>query len=470
LLAIFVMMIDDTRSLRGYFGSYEPISVPQSVRSLRALAAGVMGSGPATGEIPANFVRFYIGMPLILVAPATFLMGCSFPILQRVVQTDLTLVGRRVGALLVANIVGSVVGTVLTGWVLLNLLGTAATLEVLAAMSAVFAVLSLTLMQRTTRLTLFNGRVRTVVAALLGVGLCAAVIVLMPSSRAFWARLHGTSANRILFREDGSGLAVIRLKQSGFIAKDVVYVNGLGQSTLPYGDIHTALGALPAFLHPAPVNAAVIGLGSGDTVHAVAGRPGIQRITCIEIVRPQLDTLEQLGRYSSYGGLRSLLANPRIEHIFGDGRIHLMRGGRAYDVIEADALRPGSAYAGNLYSEEYFRLVRERLTPNGLAATWAPTPRVQNSFIRVFPYVLSVPGVLIGSNAPIEVDRAAIATRVADPQVQRYYELAGIDIERLMNGYLSAPRVYTPAFDRGSLSDFNTDLFPKDEFDLGLSR
>ena len=41
---------------------------------------------------------------------------------------------------------------------------------------------------------------------------------------------------------------------------------------------------------------------------------------------------------------------PRIEHVTGDGRTYLMRSGRQFDIIEADALRPTSAFSGNVYS------------------------------------------------------------------------------------------------------------------------
>jgi hypothetical protein len=331
-------------------------------------------------------------------------------------------------------------------------------------------VLCVVVLARTGDPAMAGRRVPRRAAVPLAAILVVPIVATLPAGRAFWARLHGTTPERIVVGEDGSGLSVIKVNQPGLGEHHVVFVNGLGQSTLPYGDIHTALGAVPAFIHPAPVSAAVIGLGSGDTVHAVAGRPELQRITCIEIVRPQLDTLEQLGRRSSYGGLRSLLTNPRIEHVFGDGRTHLMRAGRAYDIVEADALRPGSAYSGNLYSEEYFRLVRSRLTANGLAATWAPTVRVHNSFLRVFPYVVILPGILVGSSAPIDVDRAVVAGRVADPRVRHYYEAAGIDIARLLNEFLAEPRFYGPDFDRRSLTDFNTDLFPKDEYDLSARR
>ena len=42
---------------------------------------------------------------------------------------------------------------------------------------------------------------------------------------------------------------------------------------------------------------------------------------------------------------RTLLADRRIEHVTGDGRIFLMRSGATFDIIEADALRPTSAAA-----------------------------------------------------------------------------------------------------------------------------
>jgi len=41
-----------------------------------------------------------------------------------------------------------------------------------------------------------------------------------------------------------------------------------------------------------------------------------------------------------------------------------------------------------------------------------------------------------------------------------------IDIRKLLTTYLDSPIVYTPAYPRQQLSDVNTDLFPKDEFDL----
>jgi hypothetical protein len=267
--------------------------------------------------------------------------------------------------------------------------------------------------------------------------------------------------------EDNSGLAVIKAEGERFTGPKIVFVNGVGQSVIPYGDIHTALGALPALVHPEPRDVAIIGLGSGDTVYAAAARPETTQVTCIEIIRPQLATLHALAGRDAYAGLRALLADPRITHVAGDGRAYLLRTSRRFDIIEADALRPTSAYSGNLYSDAYFTLVKNRLKPNGLAATWAPTQRVHNTFVRVFPYVISLPGILLGSSQPFEIDRAMVAARVADARVREHFYRAGIDISALAREYLDGPSTrFGPEFDRTTLTDVNTDLFPKDEYDL----
>ena len=296
--------------------------------------------------------------------------------------------------------------------------------------------------------------------------LLAAVLRALPPASFLWARLHGTTVARMVYGEDASGLSVFRLEPGSSEGRTTVFVNGVGQSTIPYGDVHTGLGMVPAFLHPNPRDVAVIGLGSGDTVYGIAGRREIERITCVEIVAPQIDGLRQVRLRHSYGGLIGLFEDPRIQYLAGDGRIFLMHSPAKFDIIEADALRPSSAYSGNLYSEEYFTLMRSRLRPQGLAATWLPTARVHNAFVRVFPYVVSVPGILVGSNEPIAIDRDQILQRLADPRVRDHYARAGINVQELMSSYLVNPARYTPDFNRAALTDFNTDLFPKDEYDL----
>lgn len=456
-LAILLALADARLApwLPTYFERYDPLDVPAEMLALRGFIRGSVG-------MPREFLLLYFGLPALLVGPPTMLMGASFPLLQKAVQTEVRRVGSRVGALFVANIAGSVLGSIMTGWLCLTLFGTDGTLKLLVGASFVFALLGFTVSSRTVRPILrYCGYGAIVVTG-------ASLVASMPNARTLWSRLHGARPASILFGEDGSGTSVLKATP-GPQNRVTVFVNGLGQSWIPYGGIHTTLGALPAFIHANPRQAAVIGLGSGDTLFGVAGRQELERITCVEIIQPQLGTLRQLSLQRAYPGLLTILHDPRIEHINGDGRIHVMRGERKYDLIEADALRPTSAYAGLLYSDAFFELLRDRLNPGGLAVSWSPTERVHNTFLKVFPHVLSYGQIVLGSNEPIAFDAQAVRGRLSDPTVVGYYAQSGIDIRALLAPFLDqTPRVFGPAYDRSRLQDINTDLFPRDEFNLSV--
>jgi spermidine synthase len=459
-LTYLITRLDTAPSLQWlyeYFARYEPLDITEATSEIRGFVNDVIWN-PTRRRLPGGFFLLYFGLPALLIAPATLLMGISFPILQRAVQSDTGRLGRRLGTLLLANILGSTAGAMLTGWVLLSVAGTAATLKVMILLSGLFAFAAWRLLPR--------DRVLTRIVAPVLCACAAATAIVSPSGTRLWAALHGTASQRLIVAEDGSGVSVLRGRDTSFEGNVTVFVNGLGQSQLPYGGIHTVLGALPALLHPMPRSAAVIGLGSGDTLFAVAGRGDLDRILSIEIVEPQMNTLAALFERQPYAGLRAVLRDPRIEHVFGDGRLLLRTTGERFDMIEADALRPNSAYAGNLYSYEYFRLMRDRLTPGGFAVTWVPTDRVARTFLRAFEHAAAFGSVLIGSNTPIHFDRVVVGRRLADPAVRRYYSDAGVDIELLLRDILANARLFGPDPARLAVDDINTDADPRDEFEI----
>jgi spermidine synthase len=456
-LAVLLDLIDAVGMLgplAEYFGRYEPLDVRAAVGDFGRYMRGA-------SDWPRQFFALYLVLPVVLIGPPTLLMGASFPFLQRAVQTDLTRLGHRVGMLLAANIAGSALGSILTGWIALTWLGTSGTLKLLVAATALFPCLGLALSARAQG---GRGRLWTY-ACTIAAG--AFTPIAMPDARSLWASVHGSTPAQIVAGEDASGTSVLRTIP-GHQSRIVVFGNGLGQSWIPYGGIHTVLGALPAFIHPDPRAAAVVGLGSGDTVFGLAGRAQLERITCIEINRPQLATLIRLHETWPYPGLTTILRDSRIDHVYGDGRLYLLAAATRYDIIETDALRPSSAYSGNLYSDGYFALLRDRLKPGGLAVSWAPTERVHNTFVKVFPHVLSYGDIVIGTNEPLAFDLGQIRSRLSAREVQDYYWASGVDILTWLSPYLDRlPHVFGPDHDRSALVDINTDLFPRDEFDLG---
>ena len=264
-------------------------------------------------------------------------------------------------------------GTLLTGFLLTDWLDTAGTMQLLVVLAAPFLWMSSTLFENTGR-----------VAVRVGGGLLLAFTLwAVPSNNELWPRLHGIPQDGALYAEDSTGVALLRREDNG---STVLFANGLGHSRVPYGELHTVLGALPAMMHPNPRRVAVIGLGSGDTTYALSGREETEHVASIEIIGAELSVLRLWAAAGAPPPVRSLLADRRNEFHIDDGRAFLLRAAGRFDIIEADALWPRTAYSGNLYSTEYFGLLRSRLATGGYAVSWLPTPRSHDSMIWSFPY------------------------------------------------------------------------------------
>jgi predicted membrane-bound spermidine synthase len=415
----------------------------------------------------------YLVLPVFLYGLPTFLMGLSFAILQRAVHDDLRTAGRKVGFLQTGNILGNVAGSLLTGLLFLSLFGAAGTFKLMMAIGVAFALLGVRYYGLKTGFSVLA-------FALL------ALLLILPKGDVVWLRLHGLSGGAALFNEDASGLAAITPDKP----KLRVSINGIVQTTLPFGEIHSRLGAIPAVVHPAPKDVAIIGLGSADTAWAASCRQETERIDVFEIVTPLERLLKRVSSQSlskfqditsgsreegvkadwrlldgidlrSLLRLQNFLVDPRVSIINADGRRAIAMNERKYDLIEADALRPHSAYSGNVYSLEFFQMCSQKLKPGGVMCTWAPTPRIYHTFTAVFPYVMEFEKgvILVGSNEPFKYRMQDLISRITSRRVQGH--LGSRIIEDTFISLKNA-RVATPA--RSQHIRVNRDLRPLDEF------
>ena len=125
-----------------------------------------------------------------------------------------------------------------------------------------------------------------------------------------------------------------------------------------------------------------------------------------------------------------------------------------------EAIRPTSAFAGNLYSVEYFQLLKSKLKKGGFAVTWAPTERTTQTFIRVFEHAIMCGSTLIGSNEPIVLDTSTILNNARSQFSQVHFNKISVDIvagvsKALQN--ISFPHAHLQ-------TKPNTDLSPRDEY------
>lgn len=428
----------------------------------KAFAEAIKGFGG--GPLPPDLrlaLDAYVFLPLALMALPTFLMGFTYPYLQYLVQTRWKELGWRVGLVQAANILGAILGSFLTGALFLTALGTPASLRLLGLAGVTFALAAS---------AAGAGRaVGCTLAALLSVSLAW----LVPGPQSFWARLHGSDPREVILAEDASSVVGLQRLAGGLC---VVRVNGEGQSYVPYGSVWTVLGLVPVLLHPHPIDVLLIGLGSGNTTWAAGAVPSVRRIDVYEIARPEREALEKAQRaWFADPAVGWVLSDRRVQMRFRDGRMALRLEERKYDVVEADALEPQMAHSGNLYSREFFELARGRLKTGGLLCSYAPTDRTRRTFAAVFPYALDIEvpdlaTLMIGSNQPLHLDREALRASFQRPAVQAHIRGSSspqLSLQAMATFFATARITELDPVNRPHYEgDVNTDLFPRDEFEV----
>ncbi len=391
------------------------------------------------------FLIVYVGIPLFLFGPSTFLMGLSFTVLQRATQADPAVSGQRVGFLQSANIAGCTLGSLVTGLLLFDALGTAGIfrlLTVVAFLLAVFGAVRL-------------AQARRRMAALAAAALVAAVAFPWPDR--LWARLHGgPPVPGARFEEDAASLTALAPVDKSY----KLTINGRFNSWLPYGWLHTVVGALPAVLHSNPVDVAVVGLGSGDTAWAASCRPESQRVVVFEIASSQPKLLARVADEPRMIRLKQFLTDPRVTIVTDDGRRRLKADGRKYDVIVADAIDTDTSMSNNVYSVEFYAIVKDALKPGGMICVLAKTPRIRAAIEATFPHTLLFgrEDLVVASPAPLPLDLEPSRLRLTSGPLVEHFGKARV---RTIADFL---RQATPGRPLPPTVDPNRDLDPKDEF------
>jgi spermidine synthase len=300
------------------------------------------------------------------------------------------------------------VGALLGGFLLIPWLGTRRSLIVLAAVSGSSALLLIFRHRRRLQLSL---------AALLATAafIMLARVVPDPFSAAY-ARRYGRDM-REFWRDEGAQTAV-SVHVSEF--RRSLYLDGLHQAndTPEMVTLHRIIGHLPMVLHPSPREALVVGLGGGATAGAVSQHAGT-RVRIVELS----DGVRKAAAFFAHINY-DVLNRPNVRLRVDDGRNFLLLSGERFDVITADIIQPVHAGAGNLYSREYFALVKNALHEGGIALQWiGRRPQTQyelimRTFLDVFPHTtLWLDGsLMVGSTVPLRISSEAFAGKLASPE------------------------------------------------------
>src|SRR5262252_355136 len=141
------------------------------------------------------------------------------------------------------------------------------------------------------------------------------------------------------------------------------------------------VGWLPAFYHPNPKNALVIGYGSGVTVGAVTSINEIDTIDCVEI-EPAVHAAGPL--FSEIN--RRSYENPKVHLTYNDARNYMNMTRKKYDIIISEPSNPWIAGVASLFTSEFYDRAAEVLSPDGIFAQWIQLYELDPEDLRMVLY------------------------------------------------------------------------------------
>ncbi len=359
-------------------------------------------------------MRFVTSLSVMLVP--TILMGMTFPLVVKVFTRSIAAAGKALGNVYSVNTVAGVAGSLISGFVLIPLAGVQNGIILLAAVNAAMGVVLLLSDP-------FATARRRWMAALgpgaLFVGMAAYHLTAGAAPlTSYYERLESVE---VLSYDEGVGSTVkVFRDRSGdkFLSIDGFPVAGTSPGMQ---DAQKSLAHVPMLLTPvASPKVNIIGFGSGGTSSGIL-RYGVEKIDCVELVPGVIAAARWFPEMN-----RGVLGEPEYHLIHGDGRNYALVTGEKYDVISIDATSPKMAGNGSLYTLEFYRLLKERLTGDGLLVQWLPfhllsdeeTRMTARTFQAVFPHTtlwlspLRHHGVLVGTIKPLQIDVQALRRKL----------------------------------------------------------
>ena len=454
---------------------------------------------PLIGNLPDLAVRWYdpqtttwsgiifmqFAMCFAVMFPTTLMSGALFPLVSKIAMSRRNrTVGRTVGDVYAYNTIGGILGSVLTGFILVPFIGIEHSLQLGGAACMIVGAVVFVMTGQGIR------PARLLPAA--GVLCCALLLpLLLPSWNTFvlnmgvyrdTAKLSDqlqksdspdleelNKGIETLFYKEGHAATVAVTQNKDGVR--LLRINGKADGSSGIDSFTQVLcGVLPLLYQQDPQTAMVVGLATGMTAGSALWFP-LQDVDCIEIS----PTVIEASHFFDPVNNRPL-EHDNLNLYELDARTWLMAMPKSYDVIISEPSNPWQTGNANLFTSDYYRLVKKRLNTGGTFCQWLPIYDLKpehyktllNTLRKSFKYVnlwlFLSDTVLVASDEPLELHPQQIDAVIQKPQAAGIF--AQLDIHNLKD-LLSFFYLDTPGVDRfliGAPHTLNTDAFPIIEF------
>ena len=360
------------------------------------------------------------GVSALVMLPATFCAGMTLPLITGALLRS-GAGERAIGQVYAVNTLGAIGGVLAAVHLGLPMLGLKGTLMVGALIDA---ALGLALLHRfaTGRRT-FTAAAAACVAAFVPVMLLFHLNANKMTAGVFRHGDLSTSQDaEILFAKDGKTATVhlvrysdatsIRTngKSDGSINLDPEGARGSDEITM------TLTAAVPLALKPEAKSAAVIGIGTGLTMHTLLQNLSLEVVETVEIEAAMAEAARGFAPRNN-----SAFIDPRARIWIDDAKTFFSTRGRRYDILISEPSNPWVSGVSSLFTREFYQRIRSHLNPGGLLVQWFQLYEIDPSMLasvmqalgEAFPhYVVFAPSdhdvLIVASAQPIPLPPKAV--------------------------------------------------------------
>jgi spermidine synthase len=300
------------------------------------------------------------------VLPAAILWGASFPLALASVASEGQDPARLVSGVYAANTVGAIIGSLASSLLLVTLIGSQHSEQLLIILSGLSALLVLEAVPQAesgTPRSQLAGTIPIIVAAVVAALLARNVPGIPPLLVAYgrYAVTHIGQADVIYWGEGWNASVAVSRLPGGVLN----YHNaGKVQASSEPQDmrLQRMLGHMTTLIPKNPKKVLVIGCGAGVTAGAASIDPRVEQLTIAEI-EPLVPRV--VSTYFAEHNF-NVVKNPKTRVHLDDARHYLQTTDEKFDAITSDPLDPWVKGAAMLYTREFFELAKRHLNSGGV--------------------------------------------------------------------------------------------------------
>jgi len=360
---------------------------------------------------------------LIMIGP-TILMGMTLPLVTRIYTRSINHVGESLGKLYSVNTLGGILGSLITGFFLVEWLGTQTCIVVISLVAVLLGSIIIAVIpwRRHEKKGLYKKKL--ILPAMLWI-LVIIMLLILPANILFQYYNIGEkqvdSQVKILYANEGvECITTVHRYPDGNRVISTGSMNVAG-TDFTLRTTQKLQAHIPMLLHPNPKDVLQVGFGSGETSHILT----TYETEHVDIVEISKGVIETSAHYFADIN-QDVIHNPKFRAIIMDGANYVALTDRKYDLILNDSIWP--FYSGNsgLYTREYFENGRKHLKKGGIMTSWLPVEMPEESFKSllytfhsVFPHVsiwmavthYNKHALIVGSEYPLHIDMAVFLKR-----------------------------------------------------------